>query len=342
MRGDDGADVYLSAPCAVVGESFQSPVEAAAAGRLDADVARRCGYRRVATTVHAPVELAVRAADRTLGSAGVAGVDVTRLLHAWTYHQGHEFWSPAHYIAHRVGADRADPLGLQQMCNGGAAAVELATRELRADPEQAGALVTTADRFCDPGFDRWGDQGLAYGDGATAVLVGRAPQGRAVRLLASASAAAPAYEGLHGGTGPFTAAPQSALRPVTVRSTKKQYMERHPGADLLAVAGESMARLSATALDRAGVAPGDPRLVLVAPPRFAGPALESYRPVLEKATGAPLARFGADTGHLGAGDAIANLAELLASDWIGAGEMAVLVSAGGGLSWTVLVVERVM
>ena len=116
------------------------------------------------------------------------------------------FWSPAHYIAARIGADGANPVGVQQMCNGGAAALELATRW--AGTADAGtALVTTADRFAEPGFDRWrGDYGLWYGDGAAAVLVGHGADGSSadLELLALASRAEPAAEEMHRGADPVS------------------------------------------------------------------------------------------------------------------------------------------
>lgn len=59
------------------------------------------------------------------------------------------------------------------MCNGGAAAIEFSASRIQGDPATTRALVTTAERFCAPTFDRWGsDFGIAYGDGATAVLLG--------------------------------------------------------------------------------------------------------------------------------------------------------------------------
>ena len=39
--------------------------------------------------------MAVRAARNALSRAGVPAGDLAAVLHAWTYHQGHDFWSPA-------------------------------------------------------------------------------------------------------------------------------------------------------------------------------------------------------------------------------------------------------
>src|SRR4051812_8046785 len=145
-------------------------VSALAAGRLDAETADRLGYTEVAESRdRSAPEMAVLAATKVLADAGWAGDELDLLAHAWTYHQGHDFWAPASYVANQLGAVDAVALGIQQMCNGGAAALEVAVSRMIADPSVNRCAVTTADRFSAPAFDRWrGDYDLAYGDGATA------------------------------------------------------------------------------------------------------------------------------------------------------------------------------
>jgi 3-oxoacyl-[acyl-carrier-protein] synthase-3 len=50
--------------------------------------------------------------------------------------------------------------------------------------------------------------------------------------------------------------------------------------------------------------------------------------------------LGRDTGHLGAGDVIANLADLIAGDRLAPGEVALLLSAGNGYTWSCVAVRR--
>src|SRR5689334_12377422 len=129
---------------------------AVAAGRTDAETAQRLGYRSLAESAeHAAPEMAVLAASKALAEAGWTGADLDLVVHAWTYHQGHDFWSPPHYVAAQVGAGDALAIGVQQMCNGAAAALEVAATRMATDPGISRCLVTTADRFCGPGFDRW-------------------------------------------------------------------------------------------------------------------------------------------------------------------------------------------
>lgn len=125
----------------------------------------------VAEDVSAP-DMAVRAGESALGRGGVRAEDVTSLYHAYMHYQGHDLWPVAHYIAHGLGASDAVPVGIQQICNGGTTAVELAFSRLAQDEDPGFAVVTTADRFVPPAFDRWtSDYGVAYGDvGTSAVL----------------------------------------------------------------------------------------------------------------------------------------------------------------------------
>ncbi|WP_263169681.1 ketoacyl-ACP synthase III family protein [Streptomyces sp. SCSIO ZS0520] len=330
--------LYLSAPAVRLGEGSESAAEAVAAGLVTEETAARFGYRSLPLSVLAPVELAVACATRTLETAAVPPAEVERVLHAWTHYQGHDFWSPAHYVADQLGADRAVPLGIQQMCNGATAAVDVAVRELLTDPAAGCALVTTADRFGPPGFDRWGDLGVAYGDGATSVLVTREPHGPAARLLSSVTAAAPELEGMHRGAEPFGAVPRSGTERLRPRVAKRQFRADRPSADFGKTCRTVVSRLLDQAFGEAGIAPGDPRIAAVALPRLASHVLdEVYTPAVRDVCPAPVPELGRTSGHLGAGDALANLAELLPG--AGRGDLFVLIGAGAGFTWSATVVE---
>ncbi|QRX93531.1 MULTISPECIES: hypothetical protein [Streptomyces] len=155
-------------------------------GRLKARTARELGHAALPAAADTPApDMAVHAARAVLDATGTDPGRLDVLCHAWMYYQGHDLWSPPHYIAARLGAARALPVGVQQVCNGGATALDLAASWLR--DRRAGAvdgavdgaadgaswgLVTTGDRFAGSGFDRWaGDYGVAYGDGGTALLL---------------------------------------------------------------------------------------------------------------------------------------------------------------------------
>ncbi|CAI7979584.1 3-oxoacyl-ACP synthase [Frankia sp. Hr75.2] len=291
-------------------------------------------------------EMAVLAANAALARAGWRGAELDLLLHAWSYYQGHDFWSPAHYIADQLGAHDAMPVGIQQMCNGGAAALQSAAAHLLGDPTMTRVLVTTADRFCPPGFDRWNsDLGVAYGDGASAVLVSRtnpaelaepaAPVPAGLRLVSVTSVSAPNLEAMHRGDDSFGAAARAAAESVDVRRTKRAYLRRNGSSGYRTAERERLETLLGLAMKEAGADVGSPRLRCVVLPRVhRSPLLSVFGPIVERLTGAEAVDFGRSTGHLGAGDLTAGIADLLDREMLAPGETALVMSTGAGFTWS--------
>ncbi|MET8583557.1 ketoacyl-ACP synthase III family protein [Streptomyces collinus] len=306
----------------------------------------KAGYDSVAVSDDiAPPDMAVHAATAALARAGWDGGELDLLLHAWAYHQGHDYWSAPHYVADRLGADRALPIGIQQICNGGGAALQTAAAYLMADPGTNRALVTTADRFCAPGFDRWrGDLGVSYGDGATALLLrrtdaGEQPQG--LRLLAIASQPASRLEKMNRGQDPFSPAARFDGGQVDVRRTKKSYLREHGVTAFREVERESLRSVVTAALAEAGTVGDDPALRWCVVPRLRRDALESsYVPLLSELTTAKILDTGRTTGHLGAGDLPSGIAELMAGNLLESGERALVLGTGSGFTWSCAVVEN--
>jgi 3-oxoacyl-[acyl-carrier-protein] synthase-3 len=281
--------------------------------------------------------MAVRAARSALATANWPATALDLVLHAWTHHQGQDFWSPAHYVADGVGATAALPIGVQQMCNGGAMALELAVGRMLADADTRRVLVTTADRFTEPDFDRWrSDSGIAYGDAATALLLGG--DDGSFLLHAIATVAAPELEAMHRGDEPF--APAAARRgPLDIRGRKRAFMATHGREHFGRVAAARLRHAVDRALADAGISVTDVRAVLL--PRLGRSVLDAaYRPALADFDDDVVLGPGARTGHLGAGDLAANLADLCADAPLAPGDAALLLSAGGGFTWTCAVVSR--
>lgn len=331
----------VAAVAAWLPDARQSCAAAVASGLLAADTAAANGFHSVTVSDRlAPPQLAVLAARRALASARWDPATLDLVAHAWTYYQGHDFWSPPHFIASAVGATSAVPVGVQQMCNGGAAAIELAASRLVADSRVSRALVTTADCFGGPGYDRWGgDSGTAYGDGATALLLGGPAAAAPLRLLATSTVAVPQLEAMHRGDEPFAPAARLLHRTVSTRRTMKAFFAQGGRALLEGVARRLMGEVLRDALDQAGVRPDDPRLRVVALPRLGRSVMDADF-VGELAAQVPAAQvreFGRDTGHLGAGDPLANLAQLHNDGVLRGGAVAVLLSVGAGFTWSALV-----
>jgi 3-oxoacyl-[acyl-carrier-protein] synthase-3 len=320
----------------------ESAADAVAAGRLEAADAADNGYLAVSVVEDlAAPEMAVLAARAALAAARWQAAAVDLLVHAWTYYQGHDFWSPPHFVAHHAGAARAVPLGVQQMCNGGAAAVEVAATRLLVDPAVVRAVVTTADRFAAPGFDRWrGDRGAVYGDGATALLLARASEAAPLRLLATTSFAAPQFEAMHRGPDPFSPAARCLAPQVDTRRTMRHFFGTGGGPIFADSAVKAVHAVLGGALAEARLDGDDPRLRFVALPRLGRTVLDGdYRAVIAGHTGAAILDLGRRTGHLGAGDAAANLAAIHGRGMLRPGEIAMLISVGAGFTWSAMVVQ---
>ena len=171
----------------------QTAAEAVAAGDVTAKVAADLGYTALPVAPDmAPPDMAVAAARHLLTRAALDASELDLVLHASVHHQGHDAWSPPHYIADRIGADRAIPIGLLQQCNGGAIGIDLAATRHLAGPAPRPCLITTADRFLPPSWHRWkADYGMATGDAGTAVVVRRHRDGDDLLLHSMSTSVAP-------------------------------------------------------------------------------------------------------------------------------------------------------
>ncbi|MCL8015538.1 3-oxoacyl-[acyl-carrier-protein] synthase III C-terminal domain-containing protein [Streptomyces sp. AS02] len=339
--------IALEAAAIWTPEGRETVAAMVAAGRITAEEGEGLGLTAVPVADVPAPDMAVRAAERALEAAGRGARDIGLVAHGWLYHQGHDFWSPAHYIADRIGARTAFPVGVQQLSNAGAAAIGIAVDKLAADARLTAALVTTADRFCPPGFDRWAaDYGVVYGDAGTAVLLRRydPARSRAALLLRSLTfVTAAEYESMYRGRDAFSPAPLWHGGRVDVRRPKKAYLEMRGGiAQFSESARECVRSVLLQALAEAGVEPQDPRIRCVALPRLSDGVLEMmYLPVLDGLVSGGVLRERENSGHLGAGDMLANLAHISANSELHPGDFAVVIGGGGGFTWSCAVVEAV-
>ncbi|MET7717869.1 3-oxoacyl-[acyl-carrier-protein] synthase III C-terminal domain-containing protein [Streptomyces sp. NPDC005407] len=342
MRLGNGLGIRAVRTCLPV--TVETAQDALTRGRISNEDLTNTGVTEVPVsgTVSAP-DMAVEAARGALAAAGWDGAGLGFTAHAWIHHQGHDFWSPAHYVAHRVGAVRGVPLGIQVMCNGGGTALEAAASRLRADPSTGTALVTTGDRFPDEGFDRWaGDYGVFYGDGATAVLLHERDDAvDEFTLLGLSSAAVSAAEGLHRGRDEFTPASRWISDRIDVKRTKKAFINDVGLDSFYSGVHAALRGIVTTALEEAGIDVDDPRIRVLALPRVGIKVRrETYHPAVEGLTKARVVELGNRTGHLGAGDMAANLADIREQELLAPGEIALTISAGGGFGFTCAVVAR--
>ena len=312
--------------------------EADQAGLCDRRKVWRTGIESVCVSdTETGPRLAARAAARALGQAGSRPHDVDLLLHASIYYQGHDLWTPASFVQ-RVALGNACPaIEVAQMSNGGLAAIELAAAYLRADPEHHQALVTTGDRFCPPGIDRWhSDPGTVLGDGGTAMVLS-ARDGFA-RLRSVASVSDPGLEAMQRGDAPFRDAPYSSGAPVDIEAHHRGFVAK-AGLDAVIDRFEAGQRAAVKrALSDAGVEFAELDWFVL--PNLGRPRLEEQ--FLGKFDVAPERttwEWGRRVGHLGAGDQIAGLGQLVDSGALRPGQLCLLVGVGAGFTWSCAVVE---
>lgn len=326
-------DLYIAG----LGYRLPAPFDVARAvdeGRYDASEQEVNDYASVTVSDgEAPPEMAARAARVALERSGVAPADVSVLLHASAWFQGIDYWPAASYVHREVleGNRHSPALDVQQMCNGALGAVELATSYLAADERRAAALVTSADRFGDPGFDRWrGDvNGIVYGDGGAAAVLAR--DGFA-RLLSVTTIVDTGLEGMYRGAEPFEVTPG---RTVDVRARRKAYAP--PGG----IADRTVTGLTeavALALDEADCKL-DEISRLVFPNVGRKTLVTRYLEPLGLELPAATWEWGRRTGHVGACDQLTGLAHLVESGQTRPGDRVMLVGIGAGFSWTCAVVE---
>ncbi|ASR34897.1 3-oxoacyl-ACP synthase [Prauserella marina] len=311
---------------------------AVAAGKFDAALARATDVISVAVAgdESAP-EMAARAAKTALARARSTAADIDLVLHASFFYQGHDLWTPASYVQREAVGNKCPALEVRQVSNGGMAAMELASAYLAVDPGRSSALITTGDKFCEPGFDRWhSDPGTVYADGGTALVLSR--HGGFARLRSLVTVSEPELEGMNRGDDPFGRTPFEHRRPVDYEVCKRAFLAGTSVSYVVSLVSSGQDNAIKQALVAAELELGEiDRIVL---PHVGRRRLKA----------AYFSRFGIDparttwpwnraVGHLGAGDPIAGLDHLVNSGVLDAGQTCLLVSVGAGYSWSCAVIE---
>ena len=313
--------------------------DAVAEGRYDAAEYKANGLLGavVSDDEFAP-DMAIAAVRQALGRGAADPADIRLMLHASIYFQGQDMWTPASYIQQHTIAGNAPTVDVDQKSNGGMAALGLGSAFLSACDDDAAVLITTCDRFCEPGWDRFrSETGTVMGDGATATVLTRRPG--FARVLSCVMTGDPTLEEMYRGDGLRTGAAPTD-RPLDLRTRKKKYM-RARLRDLeeisLRIAGGVTACME-TALGEAKVEVADVSRVVM--PNI-GLTVRWWD--LLNDLGVPKERttweWGRTIGHLGAGDQFNGLNHLLETGEVGPGDRVVLAGSGHGFNWGAAVVE---
>ncbi|GAA1368734.1 ketoacyl-ACP synthase III family protein [Streptomyces beijiangensis] len=323
-------DVYLSSAAVWLGEKEDVKL-AVSEGRYDAEEQVEDDFlaMRVAPDV-APPDMAVQAAERALERSGADRDSFALVVHASVGFQGADHWSPAPYIQSRTVGGNGSAVEVKQASNGGLAALELAAGYLSAQRGPASALVTTADRYSLPSFDRYrSDKGLPRGDGGTALVLTRGAG--VARLLSTSIVSDTTHEALYRGPGPLHDLSGADGWPVDIRKHRQAYLDQ--GIDIWELIASVNARQQEaiqTALKDAGVDSGEiARWVFP----FAGRGVVDWE-LRKRDFGIEEERttwdWGRTVGHLGAGDQAAGIVRLLETGAVRPGDKVVLAGIGAG------------
>jgi 3-oxoacyl-[acyl-carrier-protein] synthase III len=314
----------------------------------------RTGIESVCIAEQAAPEMAAGAARQALCEAAADPADIDLILHASVYYQGHDLWSAASYVQRETVGNNCPAVEVRQQSNGGMAALELAAAYLASRPPGRSALVTTGDRFCRPGFDRWRtDPGTICGDGGTALVLthgrgggssaagtGTGNTAGVARLHCLASVSDAGLEQLGRGNEPFAVAPLGAGAPIDTEKPRAQAISELGFGNVLDRLQAGQVRAVDTALAEAGMARDDIDWFVLPNLGLPKMTIQFFEPLgidVERTTW----NWGRRVGHLGAGDQIAGLSELIRSGRLGSGDRCLLAGVGIGFTWSAAVLERV-
>ncbi len=296
---------------------------------------RRMLWRTRAESVCIAEEPGPELAARAAGMLDCGDVDL--LLHASVYYQGHDLWSPPSYIQREVLGNNCPAIEVRQQSNGGMAALTLASAYLTGDRKQA--MVTTGDRFCLPGFDRFtSDPGTICGDGGTAALL--STQDGFARIRGLVTVSDPGLEKLGRGLDPFADAPLSVRRPISTEAHRSELIAEFGLSPLMERLRSGQQEAYQQALREAGVKAEDVSWFVLPNLGRAKMDAQFFDP-LDIDPDRSTWDWGRRVGHLGAGDQIAGLDHLRRTERLEPGQLCVLAGVGIGFTWSVGVLEIV-
>lgn len=312
--------------------------DAIASGECDPRYVRRTDVVSVAVSPEeSAAEMAVVAAQTALERAGSTAADIDLILHADTYHQGQDLWPVASYIQRQTVRNTCSAIEIRQMSCGGMAAIDLAAAYLTATPGRADALLTTADRMCLPGVNRWStDPGTPYADGATAIVL--STRSGYARLRSIVMYADSELEGVHRGDEPFSPAPFTHRIPVDFEAAKQAFTRQFGLSFAIQRVNASQHFTIKQACADAEVDLAEVEWVVL--PHFGHRRLEvGYFREFGIDPARTTWEWSRTVGHLGAGDQFASLGYLVDTGRAKPGDRCLLVGVGAGYTWGSAVVE---
>ncbi|WP_410870170.1 hypothetical protein [Nocardia sp. A7] len=318
--------LHITAAAVALPTGCESLSDAVASGAITTEQAAASDTEKLWVTEagQSAESLALAAAADALTEAGLSGSDIGLLTHAWMIDTPDD-WKTASRLARLLGAKHAIASSTRQMSNGGAVATQFALAQMLAEPRIDNAMVVTADALGPGENRRWqiSDSGAALSDSATALILGRS--GGSLSVQSIVSRGCPDQEAFFDGYNPL------AIGQEVSEASKNAFS----GPFAFRLRGRVRTAIQQACAD-ADLAEEDPRLTVTVLPRInstvTAALTEGLLPTEE------IVHLSAQTGHLFAGDLIANLNYLRTRRPLAAGEYGLVINIGLGFTVTALVV----
>ncbi|MFF1612921.1 3-oxoacyl-[acyl-carrier-protein] synthase III C-terminal domain-containing protein [Amycolatopsis sp. NPDC058278] len=333
------ANLHLRGVGAALGDIV--PVEQLEGSR---DLRGRSSQRAISIARDATgMDLAVRAGRNALASMAMTTTGPLPIpdmhFHAaiWRGSRGIDFWSRAAYVRTRLGLPAGPGITteLNAMSNSLIGGIDISARVLAGSPDLNNVLLTGGETFGPPAFDHLtADHGIAYGDGGSALILGRQPG--LAQILATSSYTDPTLEQLHRGNQSFLPAGTTEVGTERIRERKRQYTDAVGTASITRRNRDGVRGAVDEALDNADLSLQQLRWVLL--PHYGRHLLDTHclQP-LGITADRTLCRAGDQWGHIGPNDQIIGLTHLLARGAVASGDHVALL--GIGMTWTAVILR---
>ena len=291
------------------------------------------------------MDLAVRAGRGALASLAMTSdgpLPVPDLhFHAaiWRGSRGIDFWSRAAYVRARLGLPAGPGIAteINAMSNSLVGAIDLSTRVLAGSPDTGTVMLTGGETFGAPAFDHLtADHGIAYGDGGSALILGRQPG--LAQVVSTSSWSDPTLEQLHRGGARFLPPGTTEVGLETVRERKAHYRDAVGPASILRRNTAGISHVMDHALADAGLDRDEVSWVLL--PHYGRNLLQTQcvGPLrIDEAR--TLVHAGDQWGHIGPNDQFIGLTHLLAQGAVAPGDHVAMIGVGIGMTWTAVILR---
>ncbi|MDK3157119.1 beta-ketoacyl-ACP synthase III [Kamptonema cortianum] len=284
--------------------------------------------RRIASADEHTSDMAAQAARMAVSNAGLTPEDVDLIICA-TVTPDTIFPSTACWIQHKIGAKKSAAFDLQAACAGFIYGIETG-RNFIASGAYRHVLVIGADKLTS--LVDWTDRNtcVLFGDGAAAIVLGPAPEGKRGILRTTLAADGGFHEILNiPGGGCKLPVSQELV------DTRQHYIKMN-GKETFKQAVTSMCQAAVETLEKTGVKPED--LALVIPHQANNRIIEAVAQRLKVGDDRLMVNVH-KYGNTSAASIGIALHEAVTEGRLKKGDLALMVAFGGGLTWGCTIVE---